>query len=288
MAGQETVGDATEAIYARPEDYDLELAGQDVRDLSFWLELVRRERPRRVLELGCGTGRLTLPLARRGAREGFRVTGLEPVAPMLARAREHAAGEPDAVRAALDFVEGDARSLELGETFDLILLPFGAAHHLSTIEDQLAAWRGARRHLAPGGLFVVDVCAPDFGLLAEARAGTPRHDDLAAADEEGRTLRRTVAVSYAAAAQRAIFGFEYEVRDPDGTERAYASPFAMQVYYPRELELLFATTGFRLESLRGSYADEPYGDGSPLMIALGRAIAEPDEAAEQPIADATR
>ena len=127
---------------------------------------------------------------------------------------------------------------------------------------------------------MVDVNAPDLGLLAEARTGTPRRDDLAATDASGRSLRRTMAVTYAAAAQRATYNYEYVVRDPDGTQREYASPFVMHVYYPRELALLFRATGFRLERLLGSYAGDPFTDGSPLMIALGRA----EDIAGRPVA----
>ena len=77
----------TEAIYRRPGDYDLEHEGddEDVRALS---RLVCARQPRRVLELGAGSGRLAIPLARLGAQKGFDVVGLEPAAEMRAGAEE--------------------------------------------------------------------------------------------------------------------------------------------------------------------------------------------------------
>src|SRR4051812_32944125 len=67
----------TEAIYQRPDDYDLEHEGRD-EDIDGLVRLIKARRPKRVLELGAGSGRLAIPLARVGAREAFDVVGLEP------------------------------------------------------------------------------------------------------------------------------------------------------------------------------------------------------------------
>src|SRR6185312_17511979 len=115
---------AVEPIYQHPEDYELEVASQRLGDEVFWSDLVRRERPMRVLEIGCGTGRLTIPLAREGARLGFTVTGLDTEAAMLDRAREHLRDEPADVQRAVRFVQDDARDLTsagaVDERFDVI------------------------------------------------------------------------------------------------------------------------------------------------------------------------
>jgi len=271
-----------EEIYENPADYDLEVAAHKVRDLPFWTELVRRERPRRVLEVGCGTGRLTLPLARLGAAAGFTMVGLEPAAPMLRQAARRAADAAAETRAALQLIEGDIRDCAFAEPFEIILMPYGAAHHLTTIEDQLAAWRNARHLLAPEGLFVVDLSAPNLAQLAAACGRTtPRAEDLVAEGDAGQRLRRTVAVSYDAVDQEALLDYRYVVRDADGGERRYESPFAMHVYYPRELALLFMSTGFTLERLLGSYEGEPFGNASPQLIALGRATEQSREQVPQ-------
>ena len=74
----------TDTIYRRPEDYDLEHEG-DERDIEFYRELVVRLRPRRMLELACGSGRLTIPLAE--AAPGMTVVGVELSGEMLELAR---------------------------------------------------------------------------------------------------------------------------------------------------------------------------------------------------------
>lgn len=265
---------AVEPIYQHPEDYELEVASQHLRDAEFWSDLVRREHPMRVLEIGCGTGRLTIPLAREGARLGFTVVGLDTEAAMLDRAREHLRDEPANVQRAVRFVQDDARDLTsvgaVDERFDVILMPYGVAHHLITSEEQTAAWRAAHGRLSPGGLFVVDITMPDPVSLAEAQNGSPRMPDLDVCGADGRHLRRTVSQRYDAATQRLMIDFRYKITEPDGARRSYPSTFVMYVYHTQELTRLFQTTGFVVERLVGSYDGELYDNDSRQLIVLAR------------------
>ena len=279
---------ALEEVYRRPGDYELETQAREIGDLSFWTRLLQRERPTRVLEIGSGCGRLTLPLARLGAAQGFSVTGLEIERAMLRRAEEHARDEAAPTRQALRLAHGDARDLDGAlqrlqrlagaedaedmPAFDAILMPYGVAHHFTTPDEQLSAWRGARRWLRAGGLLAVDVTAPDLErLLAGRDSPTPRRLDLEVS-RDGRTLRRTVATRYDTATQQETLAYDYHVSEADGTVRDYRSQFTMRVYFPRELALLFRATGFSMERLLGSYHGEPYSVRSPLLLALGRAV----------------
>jgi SAM-dependent methyltransferase len=265
---------AVEPIYQHPVDYELEVASQRLEDEAFWSDLVRRERPKRVLEIGCGTGRLTIPLAREGVCSGFTVTGLDTEAAMLNRAREHLRHESADVQKVVRFVQGDARDLSSvgpsAERFDVILMPYGVAHHFLTNEDRLAAWRAAHGRLSPGGLFVVDITMPDLASLAETQNSSPRALDLDVEGADGRHLRRTVAQRYDATTQRLTMEFQYEVTEPDGSWYAYPSTFVMYVYQTLELTELFQRTGFTVNRLIGSYAGELYDSGSHQLIALAR------------------
>ena len=266
---------ALEEVYRRPDDYELEMQAREIGDLPFWTGLLRRERPTRVLEIGSGCGRLTLPLARLGAAQGFSVTGLEIEPAMLRRAEEHARDETARTQQALRLTQGDARELAGAAdmaTFDVILMPYGVAHHFTTPAEQLSVWRGARRWLRTGGLLAVDVTAPDLErLLAGRETPTPRRLDLEVS-RDGRTLRRTVATRYDASTQQETLAYDYHISEADGTVRDYCSQFIMRVYFPRELALLFCATGFNMERLLGSYSGEPYRAQSPLLLALGRAV----------------
>jgi len=269
---------AVEPIYQHPEDYELEVASQRLGDEPFWTDLVRRERPKRVLEIGCGTGRLTIPLAREGVCGGFTVVGVDTEVAMLDRAREHLCDEPEEVQRAVRFIQGDARDVSStgsssAERFDVILMPYGVAHHFLTNEDQLAAWRAAYGCLSPGGLFVVDITMPDRVLLTESQESSPRALDLDVRGADGRHLRRTIAQRYDATAQRLTMEFQYEVTEPDGSRCAYPSTFVMYVYQTQELIELFQHTEFTVVRLFGSYAGEPYTSDSHQLIALARPAA---------------
>src|SRR5689334_24244148 len=93
------------AMWDDPELYDLENADDPGFDLGFWSDLMARLRPGRVLELACGTGRLTIPLAHHLPS----IVGVDSSAPFVRRARERLEGLPPEVRGAVEFVEGDMR-----------------------------------------------------------------------------------------------------------------------------------------------------------------------------------
>ena len=116
-------------IYDRPRDYDLEHEDDD-EDVRFYVELVRRLAPRRLLELGAGSGRVTVPLAELAARAGFTVTALDSSDTMLAEAQRKLAQAAGPVRERVVVVQGDMRTWVAPEPFDLIVVPCSSVCHL--------------------------------------------------------------------------------------------------------------------------------------------------------------
>lgn len=114
-------------------------------DTEFYLRLAGED-PKRVLDLGCGTGRLAVALAGRG----HDVTGLDPAAAMLAVARRRPGG------ARIRWVEGDARDSDLGERFDLAVMTGHAFQVFLEDDDVRHLLRSVARHLAPGGCFAFE------------------------------------------------------------------------------------------------------------------------------------
>lgn len=106
---------------------------------------------RTILDLGCGTGGHALPLAERG----YTVTGADRSETILAEARRKAKAMAQGA-GSCDFVQGDIRTLDLGQTFDAVIAMFAVISYQTTNEDLIAAFRTARRHLEPGGLFIFD------------------------------------------------------------------------------------------------------------------------------------
>ncbi len=280
MAAEQDDPEVPEAIYQRPEDYDLEHAG-DTDDVRFFCALVTQLAPKRVLELACGNGRVTLPLAEAGAANGFDVVGLELVPEMLAAARQKREEASPQVRRRLTLEEGDMRDWRREKSdppFDLIVTPCSSLCHLLTLDDQLAAFRCAYDSLAPGGRFVVDVAMAEFVNYTDSFRSPAREVveiDLDTFDEETETrLIRYKTTRYLAHEQRARIRFLYdkfvgaEAQQGSSPVRS-VSDFESHVYYPREMHLLFRHTGFTVEKVQGDYRGQPLEPSSPQMIFTG-------------------
>ena len=119
-------------------------------DVDFLEEVFRRYtvKPGTILDLGCGTGNHSVPLARRG----YRVTGIDRSASMIAQAKKKASRLRNPPR----FARADMRTIRLGQRFEAALCLFGAFGYLLTQRDVLQALRSIRSHLEPGGLFVFE------------------------------------------------------------------------------------------------------------------------------------
>src|SRR6266576_43839 len=160
-------------LYRRPDEYDLEHLGDD-EDIQFYVGLARSLKPKSVLELACGTGRITIPLAQEGARSGFSVVGLDTEPAMLKQAGQKVKKSPAAVRAQISLVEGDMRTWRRRTPFDSIVIPCSSISHVLELRDQLAIWDRALQNLSSGGRFVVETTMPNFAAYADSFASPPR------------------------------------------------------------------------------------------------------------------
>jgi SAM-dependent methyltransferase len=265
-----------EAIYERPADYDLEHEGDD-EDVEFYVRLLGRWQPKRVMELASGTGRVTVPLARAAARAGVEIVGLEREGPMLEEARAKLAELDEQERACVSFIEGDMRAWRTEKPFDLVIAPCSSLSHLLTLDEQIAAWRAAFDNLAAGGRFVADLTMPNLAVYADSMQTPPRavlEVDIDARDpRSGTRLLRYKTTRYRPHEQRAEIRFLYDKFPADSQIDRYLSDFECHVYYPREVELLFRLTGFSCEAWFGDYAMRQPRSHSRQLIGVGRKAA---------------
>ena len=269
---ESTMAETPEAVYQRPADYELEHIG-DTEDIEFFCDLARRLRPRRVLELACGSGRVTVPLAETGAAQGFAVVGIELVPEMLEVAQKKRAESSAATQERLLLLEGDMRNWKADQPFDLIVTPCSSMCHLLTLEDQLAAWRRAYDNLVPGGRFVVDVRMAELGNYVDSLRSPTRETveiDLDTFDAESKTrLLRYKTTRYRAHEQKACIRYLYDKFIGAAPPERSISDFESHVFYPRELELLYRYAGFHVESIFGDYQGRPLHPKSPQLIVVG-------------------
>jgi SAM-dependent methyltransferase len=261
-----------EAIYERPRDYDLEHEGDD-EDVRFYLDLVNKLRPNRVLELAAGSGRVTIPLAQLAAKNHFSLVGLERSEAMLDAAEQKKATLPASERRRVTFVQGNLCDWQASDPFDLILTPCSSLSHLLALDDQVAAWTRAHQNLLVGGRFVVDLTMPNLGVYADSMQTPPRallEIDIDTQDPgTGERLLRYKTTEYFPHEQRASIRFVYD-KFPDSRQvHRYVSDFDSHVYYPREVDLLFRVTGFDIESRVGDYYGRPPRRTSRQIIVTG-------------------
>jgi len=144
--------------YIRPVIYDLEYADHD-EDIDWYVRMAQRARGL-VLDLGCGTGRLTLPMARAGAS----VIGVDRSPEMLRTLGDKLRLEDPDVRIRVRYKLGDFRDLDLQQRFALVLLPFNAIHHCGDLDEVRQVMAEIRGVLAPGGRVGFDCYLPDREL----------------------------------------------------------------------------------------------------------------------------
>jgi len=151
-------------------------------DVAFYLDLAAKAGPD-VLELGCGTGRVMIPLA----EAGFRVTGLDRSRGMLAQAATRLSRLDPVVRAATRLVEGELASFALDTRFDSVLIPARAFAFLLTVDAQRSCLGRVFEHLRPGGLVALHLFDPRLDLCLPGRM--PGRTDTRIDPETGNAIR---------------------------------------------------------------------------------------------------
>jgi ubiquinone/menaquinone biosynthesis C-methylase UbiE len=145
------------------ETYDLRTPGFP-SEIDFWVARAR-EAGGPVLELACGTGRITWPIA----RAGVDIVGLDINPAMLRAAEAKRAHESPDTRERVRLVHGDMADFSLDATFALAIIPFRAFQLLLTSEDQRRSLASIRRHLRPSGRLVIDLFDPRLDSLLPER-----------------------------------------------------------------------------------------------------------------------
>lgn len=255
-------------------------------DLQFYRDLAAGAGPT-VLEIGCGTGRVTVALARMG-RE---ITGVDPSAAMLARCRARLVAEPPAVRRRVRLIQADARDLgtQAPGPFALALIPLNTLAHFVTPADRLAVLAAVRERLVPGGQLIVDVDPHGprrllefpglLWLLGTWEQGPDTFPPMdateptdAAAAPPATPPPAPVQIAHfasavpAAGADAAVVTHFYDAQAADGSLRRVVACMTLALLTRNEVALTLAHAGFTVESVYGSYELEPYAPGAERII----------------------
>lgn len=252
---------ATASALARLYDLDLQ---DDPGDLDFWLALAdRADGP--ILELGCGSGRLAVPLA----AAGHRVTGVDLDPAMLDRARERAAGAEPRPGGSdrVTFVRGDMCDVRLPDAGDYALgfVALNTLMLLPTRAAQRDAVRTLAAHLAPGGLAALDVWLPDAEDLARFDGRVmlewPRTDPAS-----GRVVTKTGSAQHDAATGTVTLTAIYEEGRQGEPPARWVRRDRLRLVSADELSAFAEEAGLIVEMLAGGYDLGPLAPGADRAI----------------------
>ncbi|WP_160172813.1 class I SAM-dependent methyltransferase [Devosia sp. LC5] len=240
-------------LYERPELYDL--ASPPDPDMERFYVAMAGGPGRQVLELACGTGRLTLPLSRSGAD----VTGGDLSQAMLDMAQQRARAEG----LAPVLVQLDMRDFALGRRFDTIVVAANSLLHLTRTADQMAFLESAARHLKPDGRLIFDIFVPSAWILSRPGderqlLGVFQHPELGEV-----SIEETIA--YDPVSQ--ISQIDWYWSHP--AERNFRhTRLEMRQIYPQELLLLLERGGFALVERFGGFDRSPLTPTSMRQVVI--------------------
>lgn len=239
--------------------YDHVVPYRTRQDVEFFVELARQCRGP-ILEVGCGTGRVLIPIA----RAGIDIVGLDLSDAMLSICRDKLSGEPAAVQARVQLVKADMRNFSLGRQFALATIPFRPFQHLTTVGDQLSCLRSIRRHLADGGKLILDLFNPDVRVLGNEDRATEFGDEPEFVMPDGRrVVRKHRNAAWDLYNQIADCELIYYVTHPDGRKERFVHQFQMRYLFRFEAEHLLFRCGFDVETVYAGYDKTPYGTRYP-------------------------
>ena len=214
-----------------------------------------------VLELGCGTGRLLLPLA----EAGQTVTGVDLSPALLEVARAKLAQSPHARRVTL--VQADLTDFALPRRdYAFAFCTSNTLMHLAHPARQQAALANAHRHLRPGGLLLIDLFHPDIARLMEVDGVTELADRWTRPDGTQVVKWSVRSLDLAEQIQETLF--IYEEIAADGSVRRTLCPFTLRFLWRHEAELMLTAAGFAVEAVWGDFDGAPYHSGSDHLILL--------------------
>ena len=224
-------------------------------DVEFWVGQARRYGGP-ILELACGTGRISIPMA----REGFEVTGIDLAESMLEQ------GERNSETEGLDveWVKADMRYFSLGKTFPLIICPSQSISRMLTIEDLEKCLSRVKGHLTPGGLFIMELYNPSMEILNRGEGERSPFLEYEYPDGDG-TVRVDFSSVYDRASQVQHLTLHYSL---PGVEERPTEKISIRMYFPLELEALLKYNGFEVRAKYGDFECKRFesGDNHQILV----------------------
>ena len=224
-------------------------------DIAFYLKK-SNQLGGKVLEIGCGTGRVTIPMLEAGAD----ITAIDYSQKMLERL-ETKVGNIDAP---IEIILQDVRSLNLKNRYNLIIFPYRGFQSLLSVEDQINALTSMRNHLNLEGRLIIDLFVPSRDLFDQKSDIFYHLKDFEYGDKGAKALHHRSIFDH----HNQLIHTQLSISESEGeqiTLKRYAN-FTLRYLYTDEAKYLFEFCGFKIEKIDGDYDGTPYNRDSDETI----------------------
>jgi len=235
--------------------YDAEIydgMNTNLADLEFYKKWSPKNKDARILELCCGTGRLTLPIA----MNGYDISGVDNSYTMLEKAKLKASK----ANLNIEFIEADIRTLNLTEKYDLIFIPFNSIHHLYKNEDLFKVFSVVKKHLKEQGLFLLDCFNPNIQFIVENEKEQKEIAEYSTNDGREILIKQTMRFENKTQINR--IEWHYYINGKfDSIQN-----LDMRLFFPQELDTYLTWNGFKIRHKFGDFEEEAFNDNSEKQI----------------------
>ncbi len=255
-------------MFFDPEIYDLTQPGTFLGDIE-WYQRKAAEYGGPVLELGAGTGRITIPIA----KAGIQISAVEIDPAMVQKLQEKVDALGTGVSSHVKASVGDMRTFKLDERFALIIIPFHAFLHNQTTEDQRQCLQRIREHLRPGGVLAFNVAYPSLNYMSQ-HAGPlegvwrwSQTEDL----PDGSYAVYSEALRYDTVRQRVMPMIRTDFYSASGDfQRSKMCRLDLAYLYPADVTRLLQEANFEVIRMSGDYNDGPLENSSNELVIEAR------------------
>ena len=220
-------------------------------DLQFYKKWLPKDKNALILELCCGSGRLTIPIAKE-----YNICGVDNSHSMLEQAKLKATKEG----LEIDFIEADIRTLDLPNKYDLIFIPFNSIHHLYQNQDLFDTLSVVKKHLKNEGLFLLDCYNPNIHYIIEAEKELNKIAEYKT--DDGRKVLIKQIMKYESKTQINRIEWHYFINDLFHS----VQNLDMRMYFPQELDTYLKWYGFTIIRKFGNFDEEIFDNDSEKQI----------------------
>lgn len=223
-----------------------------------------------ILEIGCGTGRVTIPIA----KVGGDITGIDNSDGLLEVANQKVSKIKN-MAGSIELINADMRDFSINKKFNLVIIPYRAFLHMHSVEDQKKTLKNIYNHLAPGGHLIMNMFFPRIDVIDSHinQLGNAVKQVKVLENKNGNKLMVHDSRQYSSYTQLINQYFIVEEINPEGLviSKQYF-PLTLRWVTKFEMEHLFELSGFKVINSYGWFDKRPLSDNSEEMIWVAQKV----------------